>query len=137
MYKQTPEYTGVSNAAYATSGSRNLFEPALTVTHADGNNSLDLQYVRHETKKVDDNRFHCLRLVLKDPAYDFEVRLIYKTYFKEDVIEQWSEIKHNEKGNVVLQKFASAGLYLKADNFWLRQYHGDWAKGNAARRKQN
>ncbi len=29
---------------------------------------------------------------------------------------------------MVLQKFASAGLYLKADNFWLRQYHGDWAK---------
>jgi alpha-galactosidase len=127
VYKQTTEYTGVSNAAYATSGSRNLFEPALTVTHADGNNSLDLQYVRHETKKLDDN-VSLLTVVLKDPAYDFEVKLFYKTYFKEDVTEQWSEIKHNEKGNVVLQKFASAGLYLKADNFWLRQYHGDWAK---------
>ncbi|HEX6430271.1 MAG TPA: alpha-galactosidase [Niastella sp.] len=127
MYKQTSEYTGVSNAAYATSGSRNLFEPAITVTHADGNNSLDLQYVRHETKMLDEN-VSVLTVVMKDPVYDFEVRLFYKTYYKEDVTEQWSEIKHNEKGNVVLQKFASAGLYLKADNFWLRQYHGDWAK---------
>lgn len=127
QYRQTDEYTGVSNAAYSTSGSRNLFEPALTVTHADGNNSLDLQYVRHETKKLDDN-VSLLTIDLKDPAYNFEVRLFYKTYFKEDVTEQWSEIKHNEKGSVVLQKFASAGLYLKADNFWLRQYHGDWAK---------
>ena len=127
MYKQTTDYTGVSNAAYAASGSRNLFEPAITVTHADGNNSLDLQYVRHETKKLDEN-ISLLTVVLKDPVYDLEVQLCYKTFFNEDVTEQWSEIKNNEKGNVVLQKFASAGLYLKADNFWLRQYHGDWAK---------
>jgi alpha-galactosidase len=127
MYKQPTEYTGVANAAYTLSGSRNLFEPAITVTHADGNNSLDLQYVKHETKKLDDNT-SLLTIVMKDPAYDFEVKLFYKTYFNEDVTEQWSEIKHNEKGNVVLQKFASANLYLKAESFYLRQYHGDWAK---------
>jgi alpha-galactosidase len=127
LYKQTTDYTGVANAAYAASGSRNLFEPAITVTHADGNNSLDLQYVKHETKKLDAN-ISLLTVVLKDPVYDFEVRLFYKTFFNEDVTEQWSEIRNNEKGNVVLQKFASAGLYIKAESFWLRQYHGDWAK---------
>ncbi|MBO9202366.1 MULTISPECIES: alpha-galactosidase [Niastella] len=127
MYRQTKEYTGVSNAAYASSGSRNLFEPAITVAHADGNTSLDLQYVKHDTKKLDDNT-SLVTIVMKDPVYDFEVKLFYKTFFKEDVTEQWSEIRHNEKGNVVLQKFASANLYLKAESFWLRQYHGDWAK---------
>ena len=127
MYKQTTEYTGVANAVYASSGSRNLFEPAITVTHADGNNSLDLQYVKHESKKLDDNT-SLLTIVMKDPAYDFEVKLFYKTYYNEDVTEQWSEIRHNEKGNVVLQKFASANLYLKAESFYLRQYHGDWAR---------
>jgi alpha-galactosidase len=127
LYKQSSDYTGVSNAAYASSGSRNLFEPAITVTHADGNNSLDLQYVRHETKKLDEN-VSVLTVTMKDPVYNFEVRLFYKTFYNEDVTEQWSEIKHNEKGNVVLQKFASAGLYLKAESFWLRQYHGDWAR---------
>jgi alpha-galactosidase len=127
MYKQTTDYTGVSNAVYATAGSRNLFEPAIAVTHADGNNSLDLQYVRHENKKLDENS-SLLKIVLKDPVYDFEVTLYYKTYFTEDVTEQWTEIRHNEKGNVVLNKFASASLYLKGENYWLRQYHGDWAK---------
>ncbi len=127
MYKQATEYSGVANSAYASSGSRNLFEPAITVVHADGNTSLDLQYVKHESKKLDDNT-SLLTVVMKDPVYDFEVKLFYKTFFNEDVTEQWSEIKHNEKGNVVLQKFASANLYLKADNFYLRQYHGDWAK---------
>ena len=42
MYKQPEDYTGVANAAYTSSGSRNLFEPAISVRHADGNNSLDL-----------------------------------------------------------------------------------------------
>jgi alpha-galactosidase len=43
-------------------------------------------------------------------------------------VEQWSEIKHHEKGNVLLNKFASANLYLKANKYFLTQYHGDWAK---------
>src|SRR5688572_19373946 len=40
-YRQTGDYTEVLDAAYTASGSRNLAEPAITVTHADGNNSLD------------------------------------------------------------------------------------------------
>src|SRR5688500_2803912 len=43
-YRQSEDYTGQLNSVYSTAGSRNLFEPAITVTHADGNNSLDLQY---------------------------------------------------------------------------------------------
>src|SRR5262249_17591117 len=97
MYKQTTDYTGVLNAAYATAGTRNLFEPAIAVTHADGNNSLDLQYVRHDTKQIDDNT-SLLTVVLKDPVYNFEVTLYYKSWFNEDVTEQWSEIRHHEKG---------------------------------------
>ncbi|MHA4894871.1 alpha-galactosidase [Pedobacter sp. PWIIR3] len=127
-YKQTNDYTGQLNSAYTSSGSRNLLEPAITVTHADGNNSLDLKYVSHTTSKVDDN-VSLTTIVLKDPVYDFTVTLYYKTFAKEDVVEQWSVIKHKEKGNVTLQKFASANLYLKAaGGFWLNQFHGDWAK---------
>lgn len=127
MYRQSTDYTGVLNAAYATAGTRNLFEPAIAVTHADGNNSLDLQYVRHESRKLDDNT-SLLSVYLKDPVYNFEVTLYYKSWYNEDVTEQWSEIKHSEKGNVLLHKYASAGLYLKAGSYWLKQYHGDWAK---------
>ncbi|WPP49220.1 alpha-galactosidase [Catalinimonas niigatensis] len=127
VYKQSEDYTNMLNAAYTSSGSRNLLEPAITVTHADGNISLDLKYVSHQTEKVDDNvSLHSI--LLKDPVYDFEVTLFYKTYQQEDVVEQWSVIRHKEKKNVVLHKFASANIYLKADDYWLRQYHGDWAK---------
>lgn len=127
LYKQTPDYTGVLNSAYTSSGSRNLVEPAISVTHADGNNSLDLRYVSHDLKQIDNN-VSLLSIVLKDPVYNFSVTLYYKTYFKEDVVEQWSSIQHQEKGGVTLHKFASANLYLKSGGYWLNQYHGDWAK---------
>lgn len=126
-YKQAEDYTGVLNSAYTPSGSRNLMEPAISVTHADGNNSLDLKYVSHNINKIDDN-VTLTSILLKDPAYNFEVTLHYKTYYKEDVTEQWSVIKHHEKGNVILNKFASANLYVKADSYWLKQFHGDWAR---------
>ncbi|MFY0256008.1 alpha-galactosidase [Chitinophaga sp. 30R24] len=127
LYKQGTDYTGILNAAYTPSGSRNLLEPAITVTHADGNNSLDLRYVSHTITQVNDD-VSLFSVVLKDPVYNFLVTLYYKSYFREDVLEQWSVIENKEKGAVILQKFASANLYLKAGSYWLNQYHGDWAK---------
>jgi alpha-galactosidase len=128
MYKQADD-SGVQNDVYTPSGSASLGEPAITVTHADGNKSLNLAYVSHTVSKVDDD-ISLLVVTLKDPVYDFEVKLYYKTYFKEDVTEQWSVIKHNEKGVVTLNKYASANLNLKGNTtggFWLKQYHGNWA----------
>ncbi|MNU02890.1 hypothetical protein D3C72_2467390 [compost metagenome] len=37
-----------------------------------------------------------ITVVLKDPVYDFQVVLNYKTYFKDDVVEQWAVIRHKE-----------------------------------------
>lgn len=127
QYHQATDYTSVLNSAYTSSGSRSLLEPAITVTHADGNNSLDLRYVRHEKKDIDNNVSQ-YNVYLKDPAYPFEVVLHYKVYIEQDVIEQWSTIRHTEKGSVILRKYASANLYLKGKGFWLTQYYGDWAK---------
>ncbi len=126
-YKQTSDYSGLLNSVYTPSGSKNLLEPAISVTHADGNKSLDLVYVQHMIEKIDDN-VSLTTIELKDPVYNFGVRVFYKSFFKEDVVEQWTEISHGEKGNVTLDKFASANLHLKAQSFYLRQYHGDWAK---------
>jgi len=126
-YRQGSDYTGVNDQAYSTSGTRNLFEPAISVTHADGNNSLDLHYIDHNVKKESDN-VSITSIRLKDPVYQLEVALYYKVYYNENVIEQWSEIRNSEKGNVTLHKFASANLYLRGGSFFLTQYHGDWAK---------
>jgi alpha-galactosidase len=127
QFKQTADYTGLYHSAYTPSGSQNLLEPAISVTHADGNQSLDLAYVSHEVKNTDSN-VSLLKVILKDRVYPFEVTLFYKAYKAEDVIEQWAVIRHQEKKEVILHKFASANLSLKAGEFWLTQYHGEWAK---------
>ncbi|MDR3695727.1 alpha-galactosidase [Mucilaginibacter sp.] len=115
------------NSAYTTAGSRNLLEPAIAVTHADGNQSLDLKYVSHSVSKINDD-ISLLSIRLKDSVYDFEVTLNYETYFNEDVTEQWSVLTHHEKHDVTLRKYASASLYLQAGSYWLKHFHGDWAQ---------
>jgi alpha-galactosidase len=56
------------------------------------------------------------------------VTLNYQTYYNENVTEQWSVITHHEKKDVVLNKYASANLYVQADSYWLKHYHGEWAQ---------
>lgn len=126
-YQQSGDYTGVLDAAYSSSGSRNLLEPAISVTHADGNNSLDLRYIKHQQSIVSKGVLQT-SVLLRDPVYNFEVTLFFRSYVDEDLIEQWAVINHREKGNVILRKYASANLLLKAKEFWLTQYYGDWAK---------
>lgn len=128
QYRQGSDYSGIYNSAYTPAGSKNLLEPAIEVIHADGNTSLNLQYVSHKVTQVKEG-ISLAEIVLKDPAYAFEVHLFIQTYFENDIIEQWTTISHKEKGNVLLNKYASANLYLKGNNdFYLNQYHGDWAK---------
>jgi alpha-galactosidase len=115
------------NSAYTTSGTRNLLEPAISVTHADGNQSLDLKYVSHHVTRISDD-VSLVSINLKDSLYDFEVTLNYQTYFNDNVTEQWAVIKHHEKHDVVLNKYASANLYLQAGSYWLNHYHGEWAQ---------
>ncbi len=118
---------GIQNAAYTSAGTWNLVEPAIQVKHADGNPSLELQYVSHQSQQVDENTTQT-SIVLRDPVYPFEVTLFYKTWRKENVIEQWTEIKHTEKKAVVLQKYASANLYFTSKDFYLTTFQGEWAK---------
>ena len=125
--KTAEDFTHFYPSAYTPAGSRNLLEPALQVTHADGNPSLDLKYQGHETKQVKDG-VTLTDVHLKDPQYPFEVTLHYQAFRDEDVIEQWSTIRHGEKSAVKMQKYASANLYLPAKSYYLTHFHGDWAQ---------
>ncbi len=103
-----------------------ILEPAVQATHADGNTSTDLIYVRHETTAVDTN-VAVTRIELKDRFYPFFVTLCLKTYASEDVIEEWTEIRHEEDGPVVLYRFASSAPMVKAKEYWLTQIEGDYS----------
>ncbi len=119
--------SGIQNVAYTPAGTWNLSEPALQMTHADGNTSTELQYIETQTDKTDDN-VQTTRILLRDPVYKTEVTLHYKAYRKEDVVEQWAVINNIEQGAVILAKYASANLYFSATDYFLTHYHGNWAK---------
>jgi alpha-galactosidase len=113
--------------AYVTSGTDNLFEPAIRITHDDGNPSLELNYANHQIEKSSDN-ITLTHIRLKDPQYPVEVILHFKAFALENVIEQWVEINHQEKKPVTLFNYASSMLHFDAGKYWLTQFHGDWAE---------
>jgi alpha-galactosidase len=127
QFRFTDDNAGIYNHAYTPSGSWSLVEPALRITHADGNTSTELLYDRHSVQKIDDN-VSITSVVLKDNVYPIEVTLFYKTYAKENTIEQWSVIKNSEKASITLEKYASANLYFNGDRFYLNHYHGVWGR---------
>lgn len=88
---------------------------------------MDLIYSSHSVQKIDGN-VTLTSIVLKDPIYAVEVTLNYKTYAAENVIEQWTVIKNNEKSEISLEKYASANMYFVGKDFYLNQHHGTWAK---------
>ncbi len=119
--------SGLYNSAYTPAGTWSLSEPALQVTQADGNPSLDLKFISYETKK-ETSDINTTIIKLKDPVYDLNVSLYYKAWNDENVIEQWTEITNNEKGAVVMQKSASANLYFSNKDFYLTSFQGEYLK---------
>ena len=112
--------------AYIPSGTDNLFEPAIKMLHNDGNPSLELLF--SEEKMLFDGNVTTTSIILKDPVYPVTVKLIFVSYFEEDIVKAWTEISHQEKNPVVMSNFASSMIHLNADNYWLTQFHGDWAE---------
>ncbi|MEL6651419.1 MAG: alpha-galactosidase, partial [Bacteroidota bacterium] len=117
----------VFNHAFTPSGTWNIAEPAIQMLHADRNPSLELRYQTHEVKEVEDNVV-LYTVILQDPLYPAQVRLYYKVFLAQNVFEQWSSIEHAESNPVLLQKYASANLYFRDQDFYLTHYHGSWAQ---------
>ena len=90
---------------YAGSGAEDYFEPAVAITHNDGNPCTILRYVSSESKAVEGGTETIIRL--RDDQYPVDVTLHYVAYPKEDVIKTWSEISHQEKKPVMLSRYSS------------------------------
>ncbi len=118
--------TGMRHEAYITGSMEDQFQPAIKVTHADANPSLELKYISDTQTDQDDNVNETV-IRLKDPQYPVEVNLHYQAFKLENVIKTWTEIKNDEKGALVLTNYASSMLHFDAAKYRLTQFHGDWA----------
>lgn len=113
--------------AYPTFGTSNINEAALRVVHADGNTSTELIYDSYKTEKTGEG-IELTTILLKDTYFPFQVKLCFKAYLKDNIIEQWSEISHSEKKPVLLYNFASSHLSFSNTNYYLTQFYGNWAE---------
>src|SRR4051812_41228919 len=113
----TPRNPAREDEFHPPAGNGFILEPALQAVHADGNTSTDLLYVSHATTAVDDN-VSLTRIKLHDPAYPFFVTLVFRAFRAEDVIEQWTEISHDEPSAIVLSRYASSAPVIKANRYF-------------------
>jgi alpha-galactosidase len=113
--------------AYPTFGTSNINEAALRVVHADGNTSTELIFDSYKTEKEGEG-IELTTILLKDTYFLFQVKLYFKAYLKDNIIEQWSEITHSEKKPVLLYNFASSHLSFSNTNYYLTQFYGNWAE---------
>lgn len=111
---------------YSGSGNEDYFEPAVAITHNDGNPSTILYYLSSETKAVEGGNETVIQL--RDNKYPVDVTLHYVAYPKENVIKTWSEIKHQEKKPIILSTYASTMLYFSNNKYYLTEFSSDWAK---------
>ena len=108
--------------AYPVMGTEDYYEPTFEIRHADGNPTSVLKYVRHTQQGNETS------ILLRDELYPVEVTLYYKVFAREDIIQQWAEIRHEEKGKVYLGRYASSMLYFEAPQYFLTEFASDWAK---------
>ena len=113
--------------AYPTFGTSYINEAALRAVHADGNTSTELIFDSFTSEKVSEG-VELTTILLKDTYFPFQVKLCFKAYQKDNVIEQWTEIRHSEKKPVMLYNFASSHLTFSDSNYYLTQFFGNWAE---------
>ncbi len=125
---QIAESTGWHTAypVYGMSASR---ETAMSVTHPDGNMTLDLAVTGTESSVRKDGS-KVTTVTMSDKVYPFDVRINYLTYPDNDVIETWAEAVNRGKKPVELREFSSAYLPVRRGDVYLTSFTGSW--GNEA-----
>ncbi|MCL2561921.1 MAG: alpha-galactosidase [Rikenellaceae bacterium] len=106
---------------YLTHGMEDYFEPAVRMTHNDGNPSLMLKYVSHETTGG------TTVITMRDGQYPVEVRLFYTAYPRENVIVAHTEISHRQEKPVTIYNYASSMLHFDRAEYYMTDFTGEWA----------
>lgn len=113
-----------SMEAYPVYGLSSSRETAMSVTHPDGNMTLDLVVKAIETIDLDGEKVTAIRLA--DKYYPFELTVNYLTRPDSEIIETWVEAQNNGKKDITLREYASAYLPIRRGNVHLSSLYGAW-----------
>jgi alpha-galactosidase len=109
------------NMVYPGANSIFFDQPAIRLTHFDGNTSIDLVLVGHETIQIRPG-VQLLKLQLKDSYYPTFVTLCVRAYSDLDVFEEWAEFIHGEPSAITLYDLASGTIERNDASYVLRHY---------------
>ncbi len=113
--------------AYPVYGNYPQGEAALSVTHPDGNMTLDMEVADIKTSANEAEGSTVTTVSMRDKSYPISLDINYRTWPEEDVIETWVDIKNNGKGTVTLNRFMSGYLPVRYGDVWLSSLYGSWA----------
>ena len=110
--------------SYPVFGLNTPGERAMAITHADGNMSLDL--VVEQIKQYTSDEAEITEVQMKDRAYPFVLKQVYKSYKETDIISTWVEVENKGKKAITLYRFASAFLPIHRGDNYMSHFHGHW-----------
>lgn len=111
--------------AFPFYGTNPEHESAMSMTHADGNMTMDMQVT--DVSRTTTEGHPTTIITLRDRHYPVTVRLFYRVFAPENIIETWTETVNGEKKPILLRQFASGSLPLRYSDLWLQSYYGSWA----------
>ena len=119
-----------ANPVYPAFGLSGETEPAISITQADGNRTLDLRVTSVEETAWEGGGI--VTLTCRDSYYPVTVRNCFKSFNAENVIETWAEIVNGNassgksKGVIVLNRYMSGVLPIRVGNAWITTQYGSW-----------
>ncbi len=118
---------GTDRMACPTAGGRNFRQPALRMTHADGDMNTELAYRSHAVERMADGVTRT-SVELVDRKDAVTVTMVYTAYERENVITAHCEIFNGGRKPLRLHDFYSATLPVKASKYLLTHFYGSWAR---------
>ncbi len=100
-------------------------EAAFAAIQADGNRTVQLRIESAETTPWDGGNQLCV--TCKDGFYPLTVKIYFKTFKDQDMIETWTETINEGKKPVTLTRFDSGHLPIRVDDVWISTLYGTWA----------
>ena len=100
-------------------------EAAFAAVHADGNRTVQLGIQSAKVSSWDGGKILCIDC--KDNYYPLRVKLYFKTFTDQDMIETWTETVNEGKKSITLTRFDSGHLPIRYDDVWISTLYGTWA----------
>ena len=110
------------NPAYPCYGKARQLYNCISATNCKGEKVLDLKVVQSDVEKWSGGEI--LRVVSEDPSFPLRVVNCFKTYAGEDFVQVWSEISNPGKQEVILGRYDSGCLPLRAGDTWVSSLYG-------------